>query len=136
MPDVTTQFDLLLPSAPENVARIESLVEQVKVSVGFTEESFGNILVALTEAVNNAIIHGNKCDPSKNVEVNVTRSNHTLSFTVKDQGVGYDYRNLPDPTAPENLEKLTGRGVFLMNQLSDMVIFSDNGSRVELQFKI
>lgn len=132
----TANFDLVLPSSPENVAKVEPLIEKVKDEFGLSDEIFGNMMVAITEAVNNAIIHGNSCDPSKSVEVNVSKEDHTVNFTIKDQGSGFDHNNLPDPTAPENLEKLSGRGVFLMTQLSDMVIFSDSGSTVEVQFKI
>ena len=58
------------------------------------------------------------------------------SLAIKDEGEGFDFNNLPDPTAPENLEKPTGRGVFLMKNLSDLVVFSDNGSVVEIHFKL
>ena len=59
-----------------------------------------------------------------------------LNFTITDQGKGFDHSNLPDPTAPENIDQPCGRGVFLMMQLADMVVFSNHGSTVEMQFRI
>jgi serine/threonine-protein kinase RsbW len=84
------------------------------------------------------MLHGNKANEKKNVEISysVDERGKNLSFIVKDEGPGFDYNNLPDPTAPENLERTSGRGVFLMMQLADMVVFSNNGATIEMQFKI
>ena len=84
----------------------------------------------------NAIYHGNKSDPNKKVSIQYQLKNNNLSFVVADEGPGFDYYNLPDPTAPENLEKECGRGIFLMKHLTDQLIFADNGRVVELNFKI
>ena len=59
-----------------------------------------------------------------------------LTFTVSDQGEGFDFSDLPDPTLPENLEKPQGRGIFLMNNLADSVVFEDPGNTVEISFKL
>ncbi len=129
------KYQLQLESLPENIVQVEPLVEQVRNDFSLTDEVFGNILVSLTEAVNNAIIHGNHSNPGKVIEIKVAKENRTLNFLVIDSGDGFDYSSLPDPTAPENLERPTGRGVFLMEQLSDLVVFSNGGSSVELSFK-
>jgi serine/threonine-protein kinase RsbW len=94
------------------------------------------MLVALTEAVTNCIYHGNKSVAEKKVTIICQHSPHQISFTVSDEGSGFDYYNLPDPTAPENIEKSCGRGVFLMKNLTDQLIFSNNGSTVELTFRL
>ena len=99
-------------------------------------EIYGNILISLTEAVTNAIVHGNDKDMSKKVKVKMEKEAKKLTFKVTDEGTGFDFSMLPDPTAPENLLKIGGRGVFMMKQLSDMVVFSDNGSTVEMIFKV
>ena len=129
---------ITLASEPESLAQIEPFVYEIKEKYEFGDDVLGNILVSLSEAVNNAIIHGNDSDASKKVtiicEPNTVKQ--SLSFKIIDEGDGFDYNSLPDPTAPENLEKLSGRGVFLMKQLADIVIFSDNGSTVEIQFKV
>ena len=132
----TKQFKLELRSDPDQVTELEPFVDQLKDAYGIKEELFGNILITLTEAVNNSIIHGNNSSPDKKVTVTAEKENNALTITVSDEGPGFDYNNLPDPTDPENLEKLTGRGVFLMNQLTDLLIYSEEGSTVELQFNV
>lgn len=132
----TKLFELTLPSNPYEVAALEGFVDELKENFNIKEELFGNILITLTEAVNNSIIHGNDSDDSKNVEVTAKCENDKLLIKVSDEGEGFDYEHLPDPTNPENIEKLTGRGVFLMKQLSDHLEYSDGGSSVELQFNI
>lgn len=97
---------------------------------------YGNIMVAVTESVNNAITHGNGGDSKKNVKLKLLLGENEIRFTIKDEGPGFDYENLPDPTAPENLEKVGGRGIFLMNHLCETVNFEDNGATIELVFSI
>jgi serine/threonine-protein kinase RsbW len=97
---------------------------------------YPNILISLTEAVNNAVQHGNRNDISKIVCVRSQKLKHTLHCEISDEGRGFDPEKVPDPTSPENIEKPGGRGVFLMRQLSDKVRFKDNGSTVELEFLI
>ena len=127
---------LEIPSKAANIVRVESFVEEIKDEFAISNEVFGNMLVALTEAVNNAMMHGNSEDESKLVNVDMEKTDNIIKFYVKDSGDGFDYNSIPDPTAPENIEKETGRGVFLMKNLSDLVVFSDNGSTVEIQFKV
>lgn len=125
-------------SVPENIALAERMVDEICASYEINEDHYGNILISLTEAVNNAIQHGNKNDPGKNVEIvfDVETNLKSFSFTVRDEGDGFDYNTIPDPTAPENLEKISGRGVFLMKNLADNVGFYQDGREVELCFKI
>ncbi len=117
---------------PEVETFVENLVERYDVG----PEIYGNILISLTEAVTNAIVHGNASDNKKKVFVGMNKGEKDITFKVTDQGPGFDFSALPDPTAPENLLKVGGRGVFMMKQLSDLVIFSNNGNTVELQFKV
>jgi serine/threonine-protein kinase RsbW len=100
------------------------------------EDHYGNILIATTEAVNNAIKHGCKQKPDAMVTIQVRRSGKELCFIVKDNGKGFDYENLPDPTAPENIEREDGRGIFLMKSLADNVVFESNGAEVHLIFNV
>jgi serine/threonine-protein kinase RsbW len=93
-------------------------------------------MVAVTEAVNNAIRHGNKFDKDKNVYLSLVVNSNQLKFEIEDEGVGFDYTNLDDPTAPENLENPGGRGIFLIRHLADEVEFSNDGRRVELTFTL
>jgi serine/threonine-protein kinase RsbW len=93
-------------------------------------------MIAVTEAVNNAIKHGNSSDKSKNVHLSLSLDDSMIKFVIKDEGNGFNYGNLPDPTAPENLEKPGGRGIFLMKHLSDEVDFKEEGRVVELSFYV
>lgn len=129
-------FTLELKSHPKNVSVIEPYVNQIVEEYGVDTEMYGNILISLTEAVNNAIIHGNDHDEEKSVSVQLRKNDKCLNFAITDQGKGFNFNDLPDPTAPENILKIGGRGVFLMRQLADLVIFSNEGSTVEVQFKL
>jgi serine/threonine-protein kinase RsbW len=127
---------LNIPSKIENLRVVEKAVDEISAEYNLSSELYGNVLIATIEAANNAILHGNKLDENKNVVIRFKIDDNYLTIVVKDQGNGFDFNNIPDPTAPENLEKINGRGVFLMERLSDKIIFSDNGSKVELLFNI
>jgi len=123
-----------IPSINENIRIIESFIDNAKERFNLDDDIYGNIMIAVTESVNNAIMHGNKNDRTKNVTLSLSLNNNIINFTIKDEGLGFDFQNLPDPTSPENLDKPSGRGIFLMKHLSDEVNFSNNGSLVELSF--
>ena len=128
--------NIVLSSTIDSLSKIESFIDDVCERYKFGMDNYGNILIALTEAVNNAITHGNKFDPTKNVDLHVETSDCGVLFIVKDEGDGFDFNNVPDPTLPQNIEKVDGRGVFLMKALSDTVDFENNGSVVKLNFFI
>jgi serine/threonine-protein kinase RsbW len=128
--------NLVLSSEVSNLIQIEKLINSVCENCHITEDNYGNILIALTEAVNNAIVHGNKEDKSKKVILTYEVTAKEVCFVVKDEGNGFDLNMVPDPTLPENLNKLNGRGVFLMNSLADEVLFEENGAVVVLKFCI
>lgn len=125
-----------LDSNIDSLTKIESLIDSVCEQYPFGEDHHGNILIALTEAVTNAITHGNKLDPNKKVNLDMTTSSSEVEFVVEDQGVGFDFNNVPDPTLPENIEKIRGRGIFLMKILADKVDFEENGRIIRLNFSI
>ncbi|MEM8909048.1 MAG: ATP-binding protein [Bacteroidota bacterium] len=127
---------LTIASDPKNVASVEPFVEKVFKRYEINPDMYGNILITLTEAVTNAIIHGNARDQSKIVQVQIKKLKNSLTFLISDEGPGFNFDELPDPTAPENLLKVGGRGVFLMHQLCDQVQYHDNGSTVEIHFNI
>src|SRR5687767_5617005 len=125
-------ISIQVPSIAENIRMIESFIDNAKERFHLDDDIYGNIMIAVTEAVNNAIKHGNHGDKSKNVHLSLSLHDSLIKFVVKDEGPGFNYGTLPDPTAPENLEKPGGRGIFLMKHLSDEVEFKDNGRIVEL----
>ena len=126
---------LQIASRMEGITEVEGLINGLCEEFGVEETHYGEILIAMTEAVNNAVVHGNKLDTSKMVDIEVRTEGPVLEFRVADQGPGFDFDNIPDPTAPENLEKPNGRGVFLMRQLADTCEFEELGRVAILRFE-
>lgn len=129
-------ISIQIPSLLENIRIIESFIDNAKEKFLLDDDIYGNIMIAVTEAVNNAIKHGNSNDRSKNVSLSLSLKESQIQFVIKDEGNGFDYENLPDPTSSENIEKVGGRGIFLMKHLSDEVSFKENGKIVQLSFYI
>jgi serine/threonine-protein kinase RsbW len=125
-----------ISSRIENLRKIEKLVDDLSAELKISSDIYGNILIASLEAANNAIIHGNKQDESKLVNISVKKDKRSLKIMIEDEGDGFDYQNIPDPTAPENIENVNGRGIFLMEKLSDSIEFTRNGATVELEFNL
>ena len=124
------------PSLEENIRIVESFIDNAKEKFNLDDDIYGNIMVAVTESVNNAIRHGNLNDKKKNVYLSLILNDNIIKFIIQDEGFGFDFHNLPDPTAPENIDKPSGRGIFLMKHLCDEVNFKENGRLVELCFYI
>jgi serine/threonine-protein kinase RsbW len=129
-------ISIQVPSLTENIRMIESFIDNAKERFHLDDDIYGNIMIAVTEAVNNAIKHGNSNDKSKNVLLSLSLEESLIKFIISDEGTGFDFGNLPDPTSPENIEKPGGRGIFLMKHLSDEVEFKDKGRVVELSFYV
>ena len=125
---------LRIPSLPDNIRIVESFIDNARDKFAFDDDIYGNIMIAVTESVNNAIIHGNKQDKEKNVDLALEVADDNIRFTIRDEGEGFDYDNLPDPTSPENLLKIGGRGIFLVQNLADEVAFTDEGRTIMLTF--
>lgn len=123
-------------SKPENISLVERFIEEICDYFNVNNDYFGNILVAINESVNNAIVHGNKCDVSKKVSIDFKVSNGCLSFLVKDEGDGFDLNSIPDPTDPSVSDSSKGRGIYLIRHLADEVNFLEDGRMVEMNFKV
>jgi len=130
------QRKINISSIPSNLRLVEMMVDEITNEQDFNSDMYGKILIATVEAVNNAIIHGNRSNPEKYVEVEFKKKNGELEIIVEDEGEGYDYENIPDPTEPENIENIHGRGIFLIRQLSDEVVFNKKGKQIIMIFKI
>ena len=128
--------DLHIPSEIGNLRLVEKAIDELSLELDLSDEVYGNVLVATMEATNNAIIHGNNSDPKKNVSIKIELEEKELKVQIEDQGIGFDYQSVPDPTAPENIENVNGRGIFLMEKLSDKMEFTRNGATVELEFNL
>jgi len=127
---------IFIDSKIENISIIERLVDEVSDEAGINSDIYGKILIATVEAVNNSIIHGNKQDESKKVNVSFVIEKNEMHVFIEDEGTGFNFGNVPDPTKPENIENIHGRGVYLIQHLADEVIFHAPGNKVELKFII
>ena len=123
-----------LESEIDSLAKVETIIDELKEQFQIPDDIYGNILVAITEGVNNAIRHGNKLDPEKKVDFSFEYTEKEYLFKIQDKGSGFNPDSIPDPTLPENLDKPDGRGIFIMKNLSDEVSFEDEGRRVEISF--
>jgi serine/threonine-protein kinase RsbW len=126
--------NLKISSESQNIRLVEQVIDEICEEFKVNEDRYGNILIAVTEAVNNAIHHGNHNNPDKSVTIGYHLEPGGIIFSIQDEGPGFDFMNLPDPTAPENIDKINGRGIFLMKNLSDDIQFCQNGKEVQLKF--
>lgn len=134
---LSEKLQIKFASLPENIHQVERFVEDICDQYNINNTYFGNILIALTEAVDNAMIHGNKKDPSKEVILSFEAKPEGLVFSVSDQGKGFDPDAVPDPTDLKNDEANTsGRGMFLIRHLADKFVYKNNGTTAEIIFKI
>nr|WP_321454130.1 ATP-binding protein [uncultured Carboxylicivirga sp.] len=127
---------LVFNSETKNINLVEKLIDDLSNQYDLHNDIYGKLLLGVVEGVNNAIVHGNKLDKQKNVVVEYSVQDDKVEFIIIDEGNGFDYTNIPDPTKPENLEKTHGRGIFLMHHLADEIEFENNGSKVKMQFNI
>ena len=126
---------LKIESTINNLRIVENAIDEVMTEIGITEEYYGKILVSTLEAVNNAIMHGNRYQKDKLVDVEISYKNEKLKIKISDQGKGFVPEEVPDPTIPQNIESVNGRGIFLMSKLADKIKYSKRGNAVTMFFK-
>lgn len=124
-------YSLEIESNPNNLITVEEFVNYFAKDIGVPEERMSGLMLSVTEATTNAIIHANKCDESKLVKIDVTVKSGKVKISVKDEGVGFDPQSIPDPTEPENLLKDSGRGVYLMRFYMDDLKYNVTPSGTE-----
>ena len=130
-------FVLELPTDIKSIANaVDYVMERCPVSEEAARRLNLNFRVGLTEALSNAMLYGNAHDPSKNVQLEVSFDQGRLLATVRDQGPGFDPASVPDPTRPENVARPCGRGLFLMRQLLDEVMYNERGNEVTLVLRL
>lgn len=127
---------LKFPSRVDYLKRVENLISNLSSHYRISQENEAKISLAVLEAVSNAIFHGNKLNHHKSVTIRFKVSENCVSCLIKDEGEGFDVLCVPDPTLPENIEKIHGRGLFLMKHLADSVEYSAEGRHVKMVFKI
>lgn len=133
---MNNEFSINITSDINNLIEVENLIESLLDQGKISDAVYGNVIVALTEATLNGIKHGNKEDVSKSVSISCTIATDNINFIIEDEGFGFDYQNLPDPTDPENLEKVNGRGIFIISNLADKLEFEKNGARMLISFSL
>lgn len=132
----TKELNIELASNLSQLNKVEAFVEQICDEFNIYNNYFSNIIVAVTEAFLNAVQHGNKNDSSKKVRITFISSSSGLIFSVEDQGFGFNSDFIPDPTDIKNQDAFAGRGIYLIKHLSDEVQFLNNGTKIEMLFKI
>ena len=127
---------MVFKSEIKNINLVERLIDDISAKYELHSDVYGKLLLAVVEGVNNAIVHGNKLESDKDVVLQYDISDNEIQFIIADSGPGFDYKSLPDPTTPENIEKSHGRGIFLMKHLADEVEFNEKGNEVKIAFNL
>ena len=117
------KLEFALSSTMDSVAEIEAAAEKLAADAGMDEDTLFGFTMAVREAAVNAVLHGNEYDPGKKVTVSFENTGKSLVISIADQGPGLDPDTIPDPLAPENLLRGTGRGIFLIRSFMDEVHF-------------
>ncbi len=128
--------DIILDSSFEEVERLESYINELQDWADFNDDDYARIMLTLSEAATNAIIHGNKENPQKEVAISSRLTNGKLIISVKDEGAGFDPSKIPDPLKEENLLNVGGRGVYLIKEYADDLQFEENGTKLIMTFKL
>jgi len=129
-------FRLSLRSTYKESEKVPDFVSDIQKKVNLDEKTTANLMLALSEAATNAIVHGNKLNKSKKVEIKLQFEPDRVIATVTDQGEGFEPDESQDPLAEENLLKASGRGVFLIKELTDEVEYSDGGTKVRFTINL
>ncbi|MCW0481463.1 ATP-binding protein [Gaoshiqia sediminis] len=128
--------ELRIRSSLSQLKEVHSFLEEILHDAKISSARSGYINLSVCESVNNAISHGNKHDAEKYVTISACLSQNTLTVEVMDEGVGFDFRKLPDPTSKEKIKSEGGRGLFIIHNLVDQVSFKNNGTIIQLKFKL
>jgi serine/threonine-protein kinase RsbW len=118
---VPETVERLLDSTLDSVDQAEELTAATAQRAGFDEDELMKIGMAIREAMVNAVVHGNQYNQNKRVRFSLSLTADRLTITVADEGSGFDFAHIPDPLAPENLLRTSGRGIFLMRSFMDAV---------------
>jgi serine/threonine-protein kinase RsbW len=124
-----------IESSVGNLRIVENAIDEATTVIGISQDNYGKILVSTMEAVNNAILHGNHSNPEKMVDIEIYFKSNELTISVTDEGPGFRPETVPDPTTPENIEALNGRGIYLMSHLADKIQYTEKGNSVTMTFK-
>jgi serine/threonine-protein kinase RsbW len=136
MKHIRKELELKISSETEQLIKVERFVGDVFLKFGIEQRLYGKVLLCLNEAVKNAIEHGNKFDKKKFVLINSGYKSDYLFFKVIDQGNGFDYDSIPNPTLNEYIKNESGRGIHIIRNMCEKTNFSKRGNSIELGFKL
>ncbi len=127
-------FKKIVPSDPNLIPAIDEFIFDKINSLNLESNTLSNLSLAVSEAISNAMVHGNKLDPNKDVTVSIKISDDKLILSIKDEGDGFDPDSVPDPTQHENIMRDSGRGIHIMRSFIDQVFynFSPEGTELKL----
>lgn len=123
-----------IESTINNILELDNFLDNIFLKYNIEEKLYYNIYLSLSEAINNAIQHGNKCDSNKYVKIYFSISSNYYEFVIEDEGQGFFIENVKDPTLLKNLRNESGRGIFIMKNYSDNFEILNNGNKVKLNF--
>lgn len=123
-----------LSSTYEELERVEHLLNELQEQLGFDDEFYARLMLTVSEASTNAVVHGNKLDPSKKATITAEADEKVLTIITTDEGSGFVPEEVPNPLAEENLLKTSGRGVFLMQEYADETEYKNDGRTLVLKF--
>lgn len=127
---------LVLKSTYDELDKLEGFLNDLQSDLKFDNEFYARLMLTVSEAATNGVVHGNKLDTSKKVTLNAEYDGSTLKIATQDEGEGFEPKDVADPLAQENLMKTSGRGVFLMGEYADNVEYQDEGRRLVLEFDL
>jgi serine/threonine-protein kinase RsbW len=126
---------LIIKSEEKELQSVEEFLKDVFEFYNLPNTYYKTVLLCTTEATINSIVHGNKGDYSKNVELLIDCKAHLISVTITDEGEGFDTKALPDPTSKENLLKESGRGIHIIKTMAKSISFNDKGNSLQFQIE-
>ncbi len=130
------KYQIRIFSQPENISIIEDEINLFLQRSAIGKELFGRIYLSTIEAVQNAVIHGNKKDPAKEIIITFEKTDTQIILTIKDMGLGFDTQILPDATSSENIDKPNGRGLFIISNFCDKLDFNEIGNEIQITFNL
>ena len=130
------KLNLKLESSYEALELLEGLLNELQVVLNFDDDFYARLMLSVSEAATNAIVHGNKLNPSKKLTIDAEANTHTLAFTIKDEGDGFNPDNIPNPLEEEHLLIPSGRGVFLIKEYADELEYQDEGRTIVIKFNL
>lgn len=130
------KYILVLKSSRNEIQKFEELLQNVNTEFGMPPEKFINLQIACSEALINAIVHGNKEQNNKRVYTEILHDHVFMSIRIQDEGEGFDINNIPDPTSSDNLLKESGRGIFIIKSLVDEFACNSSKNGTEYLLKV